>query len=442
MGLFGKKNKNKEKGVPFWKRNKQKQEEELVQEELTEQESPAEESDRAFAGEEEDIAAAAIREQEAQEQDEVEKARLAAQAVVEESEQHQEAIALARQAALEAAGILKSEESKPEEETEPEEESEPEEETEPEEQPEKKGFFAKIRDGLRKTKDAMMSRMQQVLNGFTKIDDDLFDELEETMITSDLGPETSVEICETLRKRVKERGVKDPQEIMGMIQEIIAEMLGEDQTLEYPTKPTIVMVIGVNGAGKTTTIGKLCHQLKGEGKKVLVAAADTFRAAAIDQLEVWTQRAGVDIVKHAEGSDPASVVYDAIDAAKARGCDVLICDTAGRLHNKKNLMQELAKINRIIETRAEGCHREILLVLDATTGQNAVNQARLFQEVADISGIVLTKLDGTAKGGIIVSIRNELGIPVKLVGVGEKIDDLQPFHAQDFVRALFEPTEE
>lgn len=220
-----------------------------------------------------------------------------------------------------------------------------------------------------------------------------------------------------------------------MIQEIIAEMLGEDQTLEYPTKPTIVMVIGVNGAGKTTTIGKLCHQLKGEGKKVLVAAADTFRAAAIDQLEVWTQRAGVDIVKHAEGSDPASVVYDAIDAAKARGCDVLICDTAGRLHNKKNLMQELAKINRIIETRAEGCHREILLVLDATTGQNAVNQARLFQEVADISGIVLTKLDGTAKGGIIVSIRNELGIPVKLVGVGEKIDDLQPFHAQDFVRA-------
>ena len=204
----------------------------------------------------------------------------------------------------------------------------------------------------------------------------------------------------------------------------------------------IVGVIGPNGAGKTTTIGKLCHQLKSEGKKVLVAAADTFRAAAIDQLEVWTQRAGVDIVKHAEGSDPASVVYDAIDAAKARGCDVLICDTAGRLHNKKNLMQELAKINRIIETRAEGCHQEVLLVLDATTGQNAVNQARLFQEVANITGIVLTKLDGTAKGGIIVSIRNELGIPVKLIGVGEKIEDLQPFHAEDFVRALFVPTEE
>ncbi|MFR0854865.1 signal recognition particle-docking protein FtsY [uncultured Ruminococcus sp.] len=311
-----------------------------------------------------------------------------------------------------------------------------------EEAPKKRGFFAKIRDGLRKTKDAMMSRMQQVLGGFTKIDDDLFDELEETMIMSDLGPETSVEICDQLRKRVKERGVTDPQAIMGMIQEIITEMLGEDQELEYPTKPTVIMVIGVNGAGKTTTIGKLCHQLKSEGKKVIVAAADTFRAAAIDQLEVWTNRAGVELVKHAEGSDPASVVYDAIDAAKARNCDVLICDTAGRLHNKKNLMQELAKINRILETRAEGCHREILLVLDATTGQNAVNQARLFREVADISGIVLTKLDGTAKGGIIVSIRNELGIPVKLVGVGEKIDDLQPFRGQDFVRALFEPTEE
>ncbi len=483
MGLFGKKNKNKEKGVPFWRRNKQQAEKETV---LEPEEQTAETAD---AEAEEDIAAAALNDLAAQEQDEIEKARLAAQEVVEESEQHQAAIALARQAALEAAGILKNEEkAEPEEETEPEaeepeeaepveepeqeaetesetepepaeaaepeteltEEFEPEAEAELEDEPQseeaepekKKGFFAKIRDGLRKTKDAMVSRMQQVLGGFTKIDDDLFDELEETMITSDLGPETSVQICETLRKRVKERGVKDPQEIMGMIQEIIGEMLGEDQTLEYPTQPTIVMVIGVNGAGKTTTIGKLCHQLKGEGKKVLVAAADTFRAAAIDQLEVWTQRAGVDIVKHAEGSDPASVVYDAIDAAKARGCDVLICDTAGRLHNKKNLMQELAKINRIIETKAEGCHREILLVLDATTGQNAVNQARLFQEVADISGIVLTKLDGTAKGGIIVSIRNELGIPVKLIGVGEKIDDLQPFHAQDFVRALFEPTEE
>ena len=488
MGWFGKKKDKKEKSVPFWRRGRET--ENLVETDAPESTEEAEE-----------IAAAALEEQETQEQDEIERARQAALEAAEKSELRKEAIALARQAAIQASGEAEdsaeddavpekmpeaeepeqpeespeaeapeqdaeaeetepaeaSENAEPAEEpaeaSEPEEAEQPEEpedisgesEEIPEEEPEKlkkKGFFAKIRDGLRKTKDAMIARMQQVVNTFTKIDDDLFDQLEETMIMSDLGPETSVEICETLRKRVKERGVTDPSLIMGMIQEIITEMLGEDQTLEYPTKPTVVVVIGVNGAGKTTTIGKLCHQLKSEGKKVLVAAADTFRAAAIDQLEVWTQRAGVDIVKHAEGSDPASVVYDAIDAAKARGCDVLICDTAGRLHNKKNLMQELAKINRIIETRAEGCHQEVLLVLDATTGQNAVNQARLFQEVANITGIVLTKLDGTAKGGIIVSIRNELGIPVKLIGVGEKIEDLQPFHAEDFVRALFVPTEE
>ena len=490
MGWFGKKKDKKEKSVPFWRRGKET--ENLVETDAPESTEEAEE-----------IAAAALEEQETQEQDEIERARQAALEAAEKSELRKEAIALARQAAMQASGETEEapkpaedsaeddaapektpeaeEPEQPEESPEaevpeqdaeaeeaaeetapaeaPAEASEPEEAEQPEEpedifeeseevpeeepeKPRKKGFFAKIRDGLRKTKDAMIARMQQVVNTFTKIDDDLFDQLEETMIMSDLGPETSVEICETLRKRVKERGVTDPSLIMGMIQEIITEMLGEDQTLEYPTKPTVVVVIGVNGAGKTTTIGKLCHQLKSEGKKVLVAAADTFRAAAIDQLEVWTQRAGVDIVKHAEGSDPASVVYDAIDAAKARDCDVLICDTAGRLHNKKNLMQELAKINRIIETRAEGCHQEVLLVLDATTGQNAVNQARLFQEVANITGIVLTKLDGTAKGGIIVSIRNELGIPVKLIGVGEKIEDLQPFHAEDFVRALFVPTEE
>ena len=312
-----------------------------------------------------------------------------------------------------------------------------------EEEPEKKkkGLFEKIRDGLRKTKDSVIAKMQLVLNAFTKIDEDLFDQLEETMIMGDMGAETSIEICEQLRKRVKERGITDPKQIMGLIQEIIGEMLGEDQLLNLHTKPSVIMVIGVNGAGKTTTIGKLCHQLKEDGKKVIVAAADTFRAAAIDQLQVWTDRAGVELVKHAEGSDPAAVVYDAIEAAKARDCDVLICDTAGRLHNKKNLMQELAKINRIIENKAAGCDTEILLVLDATTGQNAVNQARLFKEVADITGIVLTKLDGTAKGGIVVSIKNELQIPVKLIGVGEKIDDLQPFHAKDFVNALFEKEE-
>ena len=332
-------------------------------------------------------------------------------------------------------------EAEPEEFEEPEAEaSEPEEPQEPEKK-KKKGFFEKIRDGLRKTKDSVIAKMQLVLNAFTKIDEDLFDQLEETMIMGDMGAETSIEICDQLRKRVKERGITDPKQIMGLIQEIIGEMLGEDQTLQLQTKPSVIMVIGVNGAGKTTTIGKLCHQLKEDGKKVIVAAADTFRAAAIDQLEVWTDRAGVELVKHAEGSDPAAVVYDAIEAAKARNCDVLICDTAGRLHNKKNLMQELAKINRIIENKAAGCDKEILLVLDATTGQNAVNQARLFKEVADITGIVLTKLDGTAKGGIIVSIKNELEIPVKLIGVGEKIDDLQPFHARDFVNALFETEE-
>lgn len=304
------------------------------------------------------------------------------------------------------------------------------------------GFFSKIKDGLRKTKESMVKKMQKVVNSFTKIDEDLFEQLEETMIMSDMGVETSVQICEELRKRIKERGVTDPSLIMEMIQEIVAEMMGDDTGLDLSVSPSVIMVIGVNGAGKTTTIGKLCHSFKNEGKKVLVAAADTFRAAAIDQLEVWTQRAGVDIVKHAEGSDPASVVYDAIAAAKARGCDVLICDTAGRLHNKKNLMDELAKMNRIIEREAPESSKEILLVLDATTGQNAVNQAKLFSEVAPISGIVLTKLDGTAKGGIVISIKNELGIPVKLIGVGEKIDDLQPFNSHDFVKALFEPLPE
>ena len=304
------------------------------------------------------------------------------------------------------------------------------------------GFWEKIKAGLQKTRDAWTGSIQRLLNSFTKIDEDLFEQLEETMIMGDMGVETSMEICERLRALVKERGVKDPAKIMDLIEEIIGEMMGEDSELHLDTKPSVVVVIGVNGAGKTTTIGKLCHQYKEQGKKVLVAAADTFRAAAIDQLEVWTQRAGVDIVKHAEGSDPAAVVFDAITAAIARECDLVIIDTAGRLHNKKNLMDELAKINRIITQRAEGCSIETLLVLDATTGQNAVSQAKLFSEVANITGIVLTKLDGTAKGGIVVSIKNELGIPVKLIGVGEKIDDLQPFDNASFVRALFDREQE
>ncbi|MBO5264452.1 MAG: signal recognition particle-docking protein FtsY [Ruminococcus sp.] len=303
------------------------------------------------------------------------------------------------------------------------------------------GLFSKIKEGLKKTKDSMINKMQRVVNSFTKIDEELFEQLEETMIMSDIGVETSVEICSRLRKKIKEQGVTDPALIMDLIQEIVAEMMGNDTSLDMSTTPSIIMVIGVNGAGKTTTIGKLCHQLKSEGKKVIVAAADTFRAAAIDQLQVWTERAGVDIVKHAEGSDPGAVVYDAISAAKARNCDVLVIDTAGRLHNKKNLMDELAKINRIMSTQAKGCSKEVLLVLDATTGQNAVNQARLFSETAEITGIVLTKLDGTAKGGIVISIMNELNIPVKLIGVGEKIDDLQPFDSKSFVTALFERTD-
>lgn len=300
------------------------------------------------------------------------------------------------------------------------------------------GLFSKIAEGLKKTKDSFLGGLQRIFNSFTKIDEELFEELEEQMIMSDIGVETSEQICESVRKKVKERGITEPNDIMELIYEVVSEIMGDDTGLDLTKSPAVIMVIGVNGAGKTTTIGKLCHQFRQEGKKVLVAAADTFRAAAIDQLQVWTDRAGVDIVKHAEGSDPGAVVYDSLEAAKARNCDVVVIDTAGRLHNKKNLMEELKKINRIIDSKAGECSREILLVLDATTGQNAVSQAKLFSETAPITGIVLTKLDGTAKGGIVISIKNELGIPVKLIGVGEKIDDLQPFNSRMFVDALFD----
>lgn len=299
------------------------------------------------------------------------------------------------------------------------------------------GFFNKIAEGIKKTRDSIMGGVNRVLNSFTKIDEDFFEELEETLIMCDIGVTTSADICSELRKKVKEEGISSPDEIKKALRDIIAQMLGEDQTLDLSTKPSVILVIGVNGAGKTTTIGKLAAKLTAQGKKVIVAAADTFRAAAIEQLEIWAERAGADIVKHSEGSDPASVVFDAVTAAKARGADVVICDTAGRLHNKKNLMDELKKITRICAAQAEGCSLETLLVLDATTGQNAVNQAKLFSETADITGIVLTKLDGTAKGGIIISIHRELGIPVKLVGVGEKTEDLQEFSAADFAAALF-----
>ncbi len=295
----------------------------------------------------------------------------------------------------------------------------------------------KIAEGFKKTKDSMMGKVEHLINSFTKIDEEFFEELEETLIMCDIGVQTSVDICTELRKKVKDKGVTDPNEIKELIKEIIIEMLGEDKPIDTSTTPSVILIIGVNGAGKTTTIGKLAAKYKKDGKNVLVAAADTFRAAAIDQLQIWTERAGVGIIKHSEGADPAAVVFDAVTASKARNTDVLICDTAGRLHNKKNLMDELKKISRIIHQQAEGCSLETLLVLDATTGQNAVNQAKLFSEVADITGIVLTKLDGTAKGGIIISIHRELGIPVKLVGVGEKLDDLQPFCAKDYADALF-----
>ncbi len=299
------------------------------------------------------------------------------------------------------------------------------------------GFFDKLKEGLKKTKDSFVGRVEQIVNSFTKIDEDFFEELEETLIMSDIGAVTSADICEKLRAEVKRTGTTDPNEVKGLLRGIIAEILSGGNKLDFSTKPTVILVIGVNGAGKTTTIGKLSANLKRDGKKVLVAAADTFRAAAIDQLNVWTDRAGVDIVKHAEGSDPAAVVFDSCTAAKARNADVLIIDTAGRLHNKKNLMDELKKISRIIGQQLPESTVETLLVLDATTGQNAVNQARLFKEVCDITGIVLTKLDGTAKGGIIIPIKNELGIPVKLVGVGEKIDDLQEFNPNDYAEILF-----
>ncbi len=300
------------------------------------------------------------------------------------------------------------------------------------------GFFNKIAEGLKKTRDSMMGKVDALLNSFTKIDEDFFDELEESLIMADVGAVTSARICGNLRKKVKEEGLSDPASVKGALKEIIAQMLAGDEALNLSTKPSIILVIGVNGVGKTTTIGKLAHNLHEDGKKVLLAAADTFRAAAIDQLQIWADRAGVDLVKHGEGSDPAAVVFDAINAGKARGCDVVICDTAGRLHNKKNLMDELSKIARVIDREAPGSAKEVLLVLDATTGQNALNQAKLFQEAAGLTGIILTKLDGTARGGVVIGIKEELNIPIKYIGVGEQIDDLRPFDSKEFVEALFE----
>lgn len=299
------------------------------------------------------------------------------------------------------------------------------------------GFFNKIKEGLKKTRDAVIGQIDSMLKSFTKIDDELFEELEELLVMGDVGVPTAEKICEELKKRVKKEGIKNPNEIHRLLEETVSNMLRGGEELDLSTTPSIILVIGVNGVGKTTTIGKLANHLTKQGKKVILAAGDTFRAAAIEQLEIWADRSHCEIIKQNEGSDPAAVIYDAISAAKARHADVIICDTAGRLHNKKPLMDELAKINRIIDRELPDASKEKLLVLDATTGQNAVNQAEQFSLATGITGIVLTKLDGTAKGGVVLAIKEGLGIPVKYIGVGEQIDDLQPFDAEDFARALF-----
>ena len=301
------------------------------------------------------------------------------------------------------------------------------------------GFFDKLKNGLTKTRESIAKQVNNVFSVFVKVDDELFENLEEALIMADIGVETSTYIIEKLRDNVKHKHITDGNLVKEELKSIISEILGAlDTTVNTSTTPSVILVIGVNGVGKTTSIGKIASHYKSIGKKVLLAAADTFRAAAIDQLDIWAQRSGCDIIKHQENSDPAAVVFDACTAAKARGADILICDTAGRLHNKKNLMAELAKINRVIERELPDSARETLLVLDATTGQNAVSQAKLFSEAADITGIILTKLDGTAKGGIVISIAKEQNVPVKFVGVGEGIDDLQEFNSDDFAKAIFE----
>lgn len=299
------------------------------------------------------------------------------------------------------------------------------------------GFFEKLKSGLAKTKDALFKKVDDLFKSFVKVDEDMLEELEELLIMSDVGATSSEEIIERLREKIRDERITDPEACKVALRDILVEMIGEGEPLRLESKPSVILVIGVNGVGKTTSIAKIANRLKQNKKQVLLAAADTFRAAAIDQLQIWADRVGVELIKHSEGSDPAAVVFDAVAAAKKRGSDVLIIDTAGRLHNKKNLMDELAKINRVIDRELPGASRETLLVLDATTGQNAVSQAKEFKHAADITGLVLTKLDGTAKGGIVFSIKQELDIPVKFIGVGEKYDDMQEFVARDFVDALF-----
>lgn len=303
----------------------------------------------------------------------------------------------------------------------------------------KKGFFGRLVQGLTKTRETIVSGMDSIFSGFSAIDDDFYEEIEETLIMGDLGIQTTMNIVEDLRNKVKQQHIKEPSQCKEILIESMKEQMNlGDNAYEFEHQKSVILVIGVNGVGKTTSVGKLAGQLKDQGRKVILAAADTFRAAAIEQLTEWSNRAGVEIIAQQEGSDPAAVIYDAVAAAKSRRADVLICDTAGRLHNKKNLMEELKKINRIIDKEYSDAFRETLVVLDGTTGQNALAQARQFMDVADVTGIILTKLDGTAKGGIAVAIQSELGIPVKYVGIGEQIDDLQKFNADQFINALFD----
>ena len=298
------------------------------------------------------------------------------------------------------------------------------------------GFFEKIKQGLKKTRENISHKIDLVINSFTKIDEEFFEELEEILIASDISFQTSQKICEDLRSEVKKHGYKDPKDIKIALRDMVEEIMSGNNDISLSTKPSVILILGVNGVGKTTSIGKIAYDFEKSGKKVLLAAADTFRAAAVEQLEIWADRANCAIVKQPEGSDPAAVVFDAISSAKAKNIDVIICDTAGRLHNKKNLMSELEKINRIIDRELPSASKEILLVLDSTTGQNGINQALEFKKILNLTGIILTKLDGTAKGGVAVSIKQELDLPIKYIGIGEGEEDLRPFNAREFANAI------
>ena len=437
--LFGKKKQVEEKEL--------QNEAEIVEEETSDEEIDEEAAQKAAEEEaarkaaEEEAARKAAEEEAARKAAEEEAARKAAEeeaarkAAEEEAARKAAEEEAARKAAEEEAARKVAEEEAARKAAEEEVEEIPDENTR---KKEKKSFWGRVRDGLKKTKNALFGQIDDLLKSFVKVDEDLLEELEEILICADVGVNAAEEIIDELREQIKDGRLKEKEQVTAALREILEGMIGEGEPLKLDTTPSVVLVIGVNGVGKTTSIGKISNQLRKQGKKVVVAAADTFRAAAIDQLAVWCDRAKVELVRQNEGSDPAAVVFDACHAAKNKKADVLIIDTAGRLHNKTNLMNELAKINRVIDRELPGVARENLLVLDATTGQNAISQAKEFKNAASLTGLILNKLDGTAKGGIVISIRKELNIPVKFIGVGEKIDDMQEFDQTEFVSALFE----